>query len=173
MIKKILPLIFLLMCSFQETYAKGPAWFTVTASPHLIVRSVPSVMGKKLGKLPKNSMVKVLKFTAKTQVISGEYGRWLLVEFKKGKGYVFSAYVKEGNKQKSAWYKVTASPHLFVRSRSSVMSSKLGKLPKNSLVKVIKFTNKSQVISGKKGRWVLIQFKKKRGYVFSGHLKKK
>jgi len=59
---------------------------------------------------------------------------------------------------------------LNVRSEPNKESKVIGKLKKNTLVKVISQTNKYEEINGIKSNWKKIQFEKTEGFVFSGYL---
>lgn len=112
--KNILTISLFLLCvwsSYAEAKNKSK-WYQVTADPYLTVRSQPSIRGKKIGKLPHNSLVKLIKYTKKKQNIGGRSAHWALVEFKKAKGYVFSAYLSRYTKKNNKKVKMVIVPDI-------------------------------------------------------------
>jgi len=70
-------------------------------------------------------------------------------------------------------YTVNAQPHLNVRSSASVHSKIVGKVTYGQAVRVRDVVSEIESISGKRGRWVKIQYNTDSfGYVFDAFLKK-
>ena len=69
-------------------------------------------------------------------------------------------------------YQVVAKPHLFLRSKPSKKGREIGKILNNSYVKLIEYTGKKQTIGRNRARWALVEYKGKKGYVFSAYLKR-
>lgn len=67
------------------------------------------------------------------------------------------------------WYATTS---LKVREGASVDTKSLGVLKKNSKVEVLNFTGDTVEISGAKGQWAEISYKKGKAFVFGGFLAK-
>lgn len=78
----------------QSTNNQGE-WYTSTAKPVLVVRSIPDVTGEKIGTVPEGGKVKVLEKDVKADSISGRSGSWVKVEWQGEFGYVFSAYLDD------------------------------------------------------------------------------
>ncbi|MCK5727542.1 MAG: SH3 domain-containing protein [Thiotrichaceae bacterium] len=99
------------------------------------------------------------------------YKRSLMINSKNKKSQYALNNLNKKNK-KSSWYTVIAHPSLTVRSKPTVEGNKIGSLPANSKVKLIKLVGKKQSIGGRSGRWAYIEYRNTRAYVFSAHLKK-
>ncbi len=68
-------------------------WYTSTAKPVLVVRSIPDVTGEKIGTVPEGGKIKVLKKNIKPDSISGRSGSWVRIEWQGGIGYVFNIFL--------------------------------------------------------------------------------
>jgi uncharacterized protein YecT (DUF1311 family) len=68
-------------------------WYTSTAKPVLVVRSIPDVTGEKIGTVPEGGKVKVLEKNVKPDSISGRSGSWVKIEWQGGDGYVFDGFL--------------------------------------------------------------------------------
>jgi uncharacterized protein YecT (DUF1311 family) len=70
------------------------------------------------------------------------------------------------------WYQVNSNPTLTVRAAPDVTSAKLGTLPHLSKVQVLATDVKADLISGRNGHWVKIDYNGQAAYVFDGFLQK-
>lgn len=68
-------------------------------------------------------------------------------------------------------YRVIADS-LILRSKPTKKGKRIVIIPNDHLVELVKYTDKKQTINGKNARWALVEYKGKRGYVFSAYLKK-
>ena len=67
--------------------------YYILARSGLVVRSEPSLTGKKIGLLEYNTNIKVKKITDETLVVSGIKNKWVEIKNNGKKGYVFSGFL--------------------------------------------------------------------------------
>lgn len=166
--------------SHKVTLSNGAGWYQVNAKPLLIVRSSPRKSGKVVGKIPNHGKIKVLKAVSSTKKVSGRHGQWVEVEYQNIKGYVFSGFLlplssptsTSPTNSSSNLYKVTAHPHLNIRSAPDVTGKIIGKVKNGKRVQVLGTVSSLQSIGGKSGYWVKVKGGNKIGYTFDAFLEK-
>jgi uncharacterized protein YgiM (DUF1202 family) len=166
--KQFIPLIFLFLSSV--TYG---ATYKVMGEPHLNVRSSPSSQSRIIGKVEYGETVKSISIASNITTVSGKRGKWVKIRYSnKGTGYVFDAFLREITTENSL-YTVIAEPHLNVRSSPDLHSSIVGQVDYGDAVRVRDIVSESENISGKRGRWVKIQYDGDDfGYAFDAFLAK-
>lgn len=90
--------IFLIILFFNCQYFKSETkYFEVTAKSGLILRKGPGQNFEKITTLPTKTYGKIIKFVGETVKIQGKTGRWIEVETKYLKGFIFSGFIKIHN----------------------------------------------------------------------------
>ena len=164
-------------------------WYKAAAEPNLVVRDSPDVSGNKLGNVPYGGKVNVIERVGSKESIGGRSGYWVKIQWKKGNGYAFDAFLesldnnassevsssRSGSNHRNSgsdaqWFKSNAKPSLVVRSKPDVASSKLGNVPYGGKIKVLKVISSRESIGGRTGRWVKVSWQNATGYVFDAFL---
>jgi uncharacterized protein YgiM (DUF1202 family) len=63
------------------------------ATDALNMRSLPSISGEVLVRVPNKTMVKIIAFSEKEEFIEGASGRWCMIEYDDQEGWVWGNYV--------------------------------------------------------------------------------
>ncbi|MBU0654686.1 MAG: SH3 domain-containing protein [Gammaproteobacteria bacterium] len=159
-------------------------WYKAVAEPNLVVRDAPDVSGNKLGNVPYGGKVNLIERVGGKESIGGRTGHWAKIQWKDRNGYVFDAFLESMgstgsntggiNSRNSAaapqWFKSNAKPSLVVRSKPDVGASKLGNIPYDGKIKVLKVVSQRESIGGRTGRWVKVNWQNTTGYVFDAFL---
>lgn len=159
------------------------SWYQVDADPVLRVRSSPSTSGTIIGKIPDRGQVKVLKSVGSQKTEGGRTGKWVEIEYKNKRGYVFSGFLvsistpsqtstSNSSSSSSSLHKVKAHPHLNIRSAPDVTGKIIGTVKNGRKVQVLSRVSSRLSVSGKSGHWVKIKGNGKVGYVFDAFLEK-
>ena len=84
---------------------------------------------------------------------------------------IAKVHTKEENIIVLEWAKVAIkSGRLSIREDKFINSRVIGKIHKNTLLKVLYHTQEFETINGKKGEWVVVQYDGKEGFVFDAYL---
>lgn len=91
--KIILFLILLSFCKIEEKEKEIKGYLRVTALNGLILRAGPGTNFPKVKTLPRNTITPIYDTIGQTTEIKGFKGKWILTEYQKTSGYVFSGHV--------------------------------------------------------------------------------
>lgn len=171
----------LIISCLSTSLAYASDWYKAIAEPTLVVRDAPDVSGDKLGNVPYGGKIKVLEWLGAQESIGGRQGQWVKVQWQGKTGYVFDAFIvpmaadppktsHNATSTDSDWFKSNAQPSLVVRSQPDVTGGKIGNIPYEGKVKVVKVVSKRESVGGRTGRWVKISWQNTSGYVFDAYL---
>lgn len=143
-------------------------WHQVNAKPHLNVRSAASERAGVVGTVPDGGKVNVLRVVSAATVAGGHSGQWVEIDYQGRAGYAFDAFLIPLDD----WRRVTAQPHLNVRSAPDVTGGVAFTVKNGEQVKVLERVSSLQSVSGERGYWVKIDSAGKTGFVFDAYLAK-
>lgn len=143
-------------------------WYQVNAKPSLRIRSSSSETAAVVGSVPDGGRIKVLRTVSATTTAGGRNGQWMEVEYQGKTGYAFSAFLTP----LSDWRRVTAQPHLNVRSAPDVTGKVIVAVKNGETVKVLERVSSFQSVGGESGYWVKIEAQGKTGFVFDAYLER-
>ncbi|MEL7223129.1 MAG: SH3 domain-containing protein, partial [Bacteroidota bacterium] len=97
---KLVLLLLVYLVSFTIHAQSAHDMLTVVAPSGLSLRDAPGQSATRIGIIPKGAKVRVLDYNQEKdknlESIDGYYGYWASVNYQEQKGYVFSAYLYDG-----------------------------------------------------------------------------
>lgn len=86
----------ILMFIISTTVYGESSLYTVNATPHLNVRSLPNVESEVVGKVIDGQAVRIREVASEKKQVSGKSGRWVKIEYGNSNfGYVFDAFLEK------------------------------------------------------------------------------
>ena len=157
---------------------------------YVFMRDAPFAEARKTAKLYDNTPITVLDCGTdeyRTDVSSGNQGKWCQVEANGQTGYVYNSYIKAGVPSQRATPKPRPKPeskpkhyimtqedgHVYMRSEPYADAKKTTKLEDHTPVTILKCGEddyRDDVTSGNHGKWCQVRAKGKTGYVYNSYI---
>lgn len=96
----------LLFVVFANTLVYSSNLLYVIASPSLILRKTPDLLGKSIIYIPFNSEVKIIEEKKEETIINNLKGKWAKIDYNDKQGWVFNPYLSSIPLNKKVWKKV-------------------------------------------------------------------
>ncbi len=124
----ILPVLFLLVVNFLYPVTANADWYRAIAKPSLVVRESPSIASQKLGNIPYDGKINVIKKIEKSEFIGGKDGNWVEIKWHDSNAFVFNAYLEEiqSKKQKTNFTTAQDKAHNSTNKAFGFKSYRLG-----------------------------------------------